>query len=325
MAEYHIIKLTNLSPLHLGTGKENYDFSASQLQSDTLSAALASIRCQQGKTNDIKKFMESFTVSSAFPFFRDRLYMPKPLGRLEQIYVSGKEEHEYRKKLKKVKYIDIELWNKLINGENICIEDYQIQNGFIVIGHEKPTTYKSQVVQRVTVPRNDGEDAQPFFFNWQYFHPDSGLFCILDCNVDMLQEITDLFTSLGENGLGTDKNIGGGKFTIETCSIHIADIQEPKSMLLLSTYIPTEEELSSIDLSNSKYSLISRDGYMAGSNQIVFRHLRKRSVYMFDYGSLLSTTKPLKGKTINLAPAWNDERMHPVYRNGHPICIPVKL
>lgn len=325
MAEYHIIKLTSLSPLHLGTGKENYDFSASQLQSDTISAAIAAIRCQQGKADDIKNFIESFTVSSAFPFYKDKLYMPKPQGRIEQISVLGKEEHEYRKKLKKVKYIDICLWNKLINGERICIEDYQIQNGFIVTGHEKPVTYKSQVMQRVTVPRKDGEDAQPFFFNWQYFHPESGLFCILDCDSSILGEIIELFTLLGENGLGTDKNIGGGKFTVETSKIYIKEVQEPKSILLLSTYLPTEQELSSINLHSSKYRIITRGGYMAGSNQVTFRHLRKRSVYMFDYGSLLCTTNTLKGKTVDLAPSWNDEKMHPVYRSGHPLCIPVKL
>ena len=64
-----IIKFKNLTPLHIGTGKENYDFSSSVLHSDTLSSALASLRAQKGKTSDIESFLMSFTVSSAFPYF----------------------------------------------------------------------------------------------------------------------------------------------------------------------------------------------------------------------------------------------------------------
>jgi len=48
MSEYKIIKFTQLTPLHVGTGKEDYDSSAGMLQSDTLSAALAAIRSQMG-------------------------------------------------------------------------------------------------------------------------------------------------------------------------------------------------------------------------------------------------------------------------------------
>jgi hypothetical protein len=36
MAEYKIIKLKNMSPLHIGTGKESYDFSSDELQSDRI-------------------------------------------------------------------------------------------------------------------------------------------------------------------------------------------------------------------------------------------------------------------------------------------------
>ena len=74
MATYTIIKLKNLSPLHIGTGKENYDFSAAELQSDTLSAALAAIRAQKGKTDDLAEFLDSFKLSSAFPFIDNHFF-----------------------------------------------------------------------------------------------------------------------------------------------------------------------------------------------------------------------------------------------------------
>jgi len=53
MATYTIIKLKDMSPLHMGTGKENYDFSASQLHSDTLSAALVAMKVRHGNIENI--------------------------------------------------------------------------------------------------------------------------------------------------------------------------------------------------------------------------------------------------------------------------------
>ena len=101
MAKFTIIKFKNLTPLHVGTGKENYDFSAAELQSDTLSAAIAAIRAQRGKSNDIKDFMESFILSSAFPFVGEKLFFPKPQGKID-VSVSDMEEYPSRKRLKKV-------------------------------------------------------------------------------------------------------------------------------------------------------------------------------------------------------------------------------
>lgn len=66
-----IVKLKNLSPLHIGTGRENYDFSANVLQSDVISSALASIYATQIDSNGVEKFINSFIVSSAFPFIDD--------------------------------------------------------------------------------------------------------------------------------------------------------------------------------------------------------------------------------------------------------------
>ena len=60
--------MTHFSPLHIGTGKENYDFSASDLHSDTLLSALAAMRVQMGQTENLESFLSSFLLSSAFLF-----------------------------------------------------------------------------------------------------------------------------------------------------------------------------------------------------------------------------------------------------------------
>jgi CRISPR type III-A-associated RAMP protein Csm4 len=95
--------------------------------------------------------------------------------------------------------------------------------------------------------------------------------------------------------------------------------------MLLSLYIPTEQEVEMLNLTESKYELVLRGGYMAGSDEEDFKHLRKKSVYAFSVGSIFPTTAKLSGKIVDLKPSWNDERMHPVYRSGKPFFVPIKV
>ena len=101
-------------------------------------------------------------------------------------------------------------------------------------------------------------------------------------------------------------------------------LNRPIQTLLLSLFIPTEEDLRLLDLEHSRYELLQRGGYMSGSQDSDFRHLRKKSVYMFNVGSVFYTTGSLKGKVVDLKPDWNDERMHPVFRSGKPFVVSVK-
>ena len=82
MATYTIIKLKNLTPLHIGTGKENYDTSSSVLQSDTLSSAITAIKSAECGSENLQSFINSFSISSAFPYEGDIYFLPKPQGKL---------------------------------------------------------------------------------------------------------------------------------------------------------------------------------------------------------------------------------------------------
>ncbi len=325
MATYTIIKLTNLSPLHIGTGKENYDFSASELHSDTISSALASILAQYRNVVDIEHFLSTFTISSAFPFWNHYYFFPKPIGKLN-ILIRGIGEHEYAKKLKNIKYIETSIWQKLVQGHSVEIQEKQIHQECIIPLDDNafPVFYKSQVNERVSVPRIEGQQSDPFFFDWNYFDNEAGLFCLIKTQSDNEHDIIDLFQILGEVGLGTDKNIGGGKFSVTTDSIDIIYPTHPNATMLLSLFIPTEKELNSLILSNSKYKLLLRSGYISGSTINGIRHLRKKSIYMFDVGSIFPTTEPLNGKIVDLQPDWN-EPIHSVFRSGKPIYIPINL
>lgn len=321
--DYNVIKLTHLSPTHIGTGKENYDFSDQDLHSDTLSAALAAIRAQTGNDKEICNFLESFRISSAFPFKGNRYFLPRIAGRIN-VKVKGEDEHLYRKRLKGIRFIELPLWSRLANGETVEVENEQLQRDILVCGTDEfSPVSKSGIVQRVSVPRFGEADAEPFFFEWKFYSPDSGLFCITDAAGDTLEELVSLFKKLGENGIGTDKNVGGGKFDVEVSTISLEVPEDGDKRALLSLYIPDPKELDNIDLSNSRYSMILRNGYIAGSSDTKFRHLRKKSVYMFNEGSVLQCASDISGKVVDLRPDWNDSSLHSVFRSGRAFSIPI--
>ena len=326
MATYTIIKLKEFSPLHMGTGKENYDFSASQLHSDTLSAALVAMKARHGNAENLKDFLESFSISSAFPYMDNHFFLPRPLGKIDIIFTDC-DEYISRKKLKSIKYIEQGLWKKLVSGKQVVASIQQLKAGFLLddsLDFLQP--YKSIVHQRVMIPRIEGQDAEPFFFDWTFFQKNAGLYCLTDATGAKLEELLELFQWLGENGIGTDKNVGGGTFSVETQIFHMDELADANGRMLLSLYIPTEEEIkNSINLENSKYELCLRGGYMAGSQENDFWFLRKKSIYMFNVGSIFSCSTVLKGKIVDLRPDYNDDRMHPVYRSGKPFVVPIKL
>ena len=270
--------------------------------------------------------MESFVVSSAFPFVGERYFLPKPHGRID-VRVTDADEYIVRKKLKKLRFIEAGLWNNLITGEKLTIQSNQLKGSFLLSDSSDfniPAPYKSQVNQRVSVPREDGKDAEPFFFEWTYFDANSGLYCLLDASEEVENELIQLFKQLGESGLGTDRNVGGGKFEVETTKLSIGEVLSADSVMLLSLFIPTEEELHKLDLVHADYDLLKRGGYIAGSQESDFRHLWKKTIYMFNTGSVFPTTSFLEGKVVDLRPDWNDERMHPVFRSGKPFVVPIK-
>ena len=324
MAKYSIVKFKNMSPLHVGAGRDTYDTAAQFLQSDTVSAALASIYAQQGG-DDVLGFMNGFTVSSAFPYSGGKYFLPKPLGRLQ---VAGCDVDRVRKMVKKVRYVDLEIWQELVAGKVLDLNEQQLKAEFLVPKGEmddfaKP--YTMAVQQRVAVPRGGSGDAEPFFFEWKYFTKDAGLFCLFQADEKHEQLVKELFVRLGENGIGSDRSVGGGMFDVEFDTIDLPEVNDANAMMLLSQYIPTEDELKQISLEDSCYELVQRGGYMSGSDHAGFRHLIKQSVYMFNTASVLKTPHSPVGRIVDLTPSWNGEEMHPVYRSGRSLALPIKI
>lgn len=320
MGKYAIIKFCHLSPLHIGTGRENYDTSSSWLHSDTITSALAALKALRGDS-DIEEFLSRLVVSSAFPFHNDMYFLPKAHGR-----VNFANEAECRKSLKRVAFIERELWLRLARGEQLSTKDAMISGGLMYPSYyDCPRLSCTQVTQRVRVYPDTSKDADPFFFEWRYFDKDSGLYFLTTAEGDFLEEVVGLTHQLGISGLGTDKNVGGGTFDVEVSELELDDEPKANASVLLSMYIPKENELPVLNLDESHYSLLRRGGFAAGSSVNAIRHLRKRSIYMFDEGSVFKTREKLSGKVVDLRPEWNTPDMHAVYRSGKPFFLPYKI
>ena len=318
MAEYKIIKLSNLSPLHIGTGTENYYTSAANLQSDTVSSALAAVGILSGivkaeeTAEETLDFLNSFKISSAFPYCGNEFYLPVSCGKI--LLDNPVYEKRHRKELKKLKFLEAEeYFPDWAAGKKMKEEALKENNS--------TSGSKSLVSQRVTIKENM---ATPFFFEWSFYKPNCGLYLIIDCNEETFKTVFERFEILGEFGIGTDKNIGGGKFTpLNEEIIELPDVKNPDATMVLSSYIPTEDEFSQLNLKDSNYQLIKRGGFIAGSDNEDFRHLRKKSIYMFSAGSVFKTTGDLNGKIVDLAPEYKD--MHPVYRSGRALTLKIKM
>lgn len=311
--------------MHLGLGRDTYDIAAPALHSDTIASALAALRALQGKVDNVKEFMDSFAVSSAFPYAGDDVFLPKPCGRLA-VTVKGKTPEACRKQLKKVRFVAIRLWERLAAGQEVEVEEAQLHGGYLL---DEPNEHfldpmTAAINQRVAVPRVEG-DAKPFNFNWTFFREGCGLYCIVKNAPEMNDEMLSLFRLLGQSGIGSDRTVGGGQFDVETQEIELPDIKDGNATMLLSMYIPDADEFKALNLEVSKYEIATRGGFMAGSSQDALRHLHKNTVSMFMPGSTFMGKLELKGTVVDLRPAWNEGDMHPVYRSGKPISITIKL
>lgn len=328
---FNIIKLSFESGVHLSQGKNVYDESASLLHSDTLKAALFACAIQIfGPEKVNRSFLDDFTVSSAFPFYKNELFFPKPFSRI-QPFNELVDEGQQPKKIKKISFLGKSYFEDLINGGQKKLSPHHLLAGGDYISesfvHGKPThVIQSDVQQRVFIPQAWDEEVhtRPYYVDRLFFHPEAGLYFILTMNKEESRSMLNAaLRLLGDQGIGTDRNVGNGQFTFSEDQVSIQIPEHPDQQLLLSLYCPEATELSENDLKNSSYQLIKRGGYLASAADVNNITLRKRSVFMFAEGSVFSTQTALEGKLVDLKPKIATVK-HPVWRDGRPFALPVK-
>jgi len=338
---FEAIKLEFTSPLHIGRGWGDLDRSEPILHSDSLKSAIYFSLIQlfpEWKSEEkALEFFNGFVISSCFPYYNNEFFLPKlPI---RNFIISGIDDYKIAKVAKKIEYLSLDVFKNYLNSKEIInIDKKQLsENGkYVFANNNAPINFiRSQTQQRITI-KNTGKSI-PFFVDRLFFMKNSGLYFLADFkkNDQLKFLVFKALKFLGTIGIGTDKTVGNGFFEFDE-NRHVQEILiETKNTYTndyayasLGLFIPTEEEFKRINFDKSFWNIKERGGYIAGSEYIKFRHLLKKSIYMFTEGSIFFTEtlkENLEGKLVNLKPDWNDNDMHNVYRCGKSIFIKVNL
>lgn len=338
IANYKIVKLKFRGALHIGTGKtDSYDHSDEIIHSDTIKSALYSAYRQvypdRLEGDEDVSFFESFQVSSTFPFYREEFFLPRPISGLP-VHLSDLDENaksSLSKKLKKIQYAGTEIFENLAEGKQVTVSEKHFDKSkrllFAKPQDENTKIFVRDIQQRVYIPdpEAEGVDSQPYYIERLFFAPEAGLYFFLDLkNNELLKQIKTCLKILGDNGLGTDKNVGNGQFDfeIEDLDLKIPDL--PTHRMALSLFCPEVNAITEHFLMESAFATVKRGGFIVSAEKEKYRHFRKKSIYMFAEGSVFPIDIPGNGKIVNLKPE-TVEDLHPVWRDGTSFFLPVKL
>lgn len=286
--QINIVKLRFKTPLHLSKGKaDSYEESEELLHSDTLKSALFAAALQlYGNDLDKQAFFNSFRVSSAFPFYGQEYFFPKPLHPLRFQYAD-------EKKLKKVKWLGKTIFEKALNNVALQVEPKHFALGEMALS-ESGTTHKlymREKTQRVKIPKMwepDNAVSIPFYLDKIYFSTQGGLFFILlhDGNSSQFKQLEAALRLLGDNGIGLQRGLGNGQYDYEWTTLELEVPENAEAGLSLSLYCPTWEEWLPLDLENSAYDFVKRGGWISAAEP-EYLNFRKRSIHMLPEGSVL--------------------------------------
>ncbi len=333
--ELNIYKLHFTTPLHIGDYRDDYSISLKTIASDTLYAALISCLAKLGDATPLNGDL-GCTVSSLFPFYQQNkesdaiCFFPKPLK--QTLPVSDKAIKD-RKKIKKVEWLDLQYFEKVLNGEQL-FEDDAIDNSihkcFMTNQQIDDEFIVSQISPRVKVARvetAENKQSEPFYMDRIYFKGSSGLYFIAVGDNALLGKALDLLQS---EGVGTDRNVGNGYFEYEqdTISLNIPD--SANFAMSLSTFIPESKEQLCKMLGSSEvaYDFQRRGGWITTPP---FNTYRKNFIHAFTCSSVFAEKCngiSIKGNVaVDLRPSISDEikLMHPLWRCGRSLFLPVKI
>lgn len=324
------------TPLHISNERADYASGESVIQSDTLLAAVYHSWARLGKASWIEDDASSespIIVSSMFPFAstsdQEQVYFfPRPLlnhnGRISQ-----EADPVLRKQLKKVQWVDASLFGAMVHRqEQPTATVYgKFQSVFSDLAHP---FVSSNVIPRVTVPR-DNRETTIFYTERYYFSEGCGLYAIVQGSEQSIERLQVALRLLQEEGIGTDRNVGNGKFE------YVIKEQLPLKPatgdygISLGLYCPaTFESLrETVGPDKARYDLVRRGGWLSEP----YGSWRKKGVYMFRPGSCLKLSLlnqseahlPYMGKLVDVRPTGVLPAIeHPVYRSGRTLFIPVK-
>lgn len=318
------IRLTFSGGLHIGYGFEELDKSATTYSSDALKSALFAVGLPHYPhwAQQPEAFFESFRISSALPWCGRELFLPRP-GHIRFRFEKS-NDLTAAKQAKRLTYISATIFSSWAAApeQDVPVKESQTGDGSFLFAGKGQKFLHTAVQQRVQVPAGGEEDTRPYYFERLLFAADSGLYFLIAFQDETIKpQIMHTLHLLGDLGIGTDRTVGNGQFTVKEPETFTLPSGNKGLQMALGLYLPTKEETREMDLEQSWWNLVRRGGYMAASGVDAYRSLRKNNIYFFGEGSTFKAALPLKGRVADLQPAWNASGMHPVWRCGMPLFL----
>ncbi len=331
--KWPVYRLHFKAPLHIGEEGIGAEKIVPYIPSDTLWGALASAHITLGLPFDFEQ--PAFTISSAFPFVQDCYFFPVPLGGLDDLLTQAAAKDEAAlKDLKKVLYLEQTLFEQIICGVTPDLEKLFLpekQKTFLLSNAQRLESFpifRIFEVPRVTVDRfhSSAAEGQIFYFSQMVFGKQAGLFFLANFKDDQTQNNMEAaLRFLGDEGLGADRTVGRGFFSVEKAELELKIPENPDSFTTLSLFYPRIKEIQQLLQEKARYRLIKRKGFAA---HVLVRGKRRGMVRMFAEGSVFPLPADKQTPGTNPCVIKKDAaRAIPfnVYRYGQAFAIPVRF
>ena len=327
-------------PLHLSKGRLDYGKSEEILHSDALVSAIAQVWAEMGREDWIPQetgAVWGFTCSSLFPYQQRAsgfsYYFPRPFRKISSEDINP-DDPTIAKSWKKVSWLDQEAFEKILNGGVLAPED-DMKGGYyhsikpLLWGKEKLMQPFITEMQSRNKVGSELEDTKPFYTERIRFSPGGGLFCLFSFEShEIRNRVVKALEYLQHSGLGTDRNAGNGRFTLQEEPRLPLKVQQRNYEfgISLSLLLPgSPEEFSAWFPADGQtgYEVIKRGGWISEP----FNQMRRKQVWMIREGSVLKLPQGYQagqalGSIADLAPHALQEKNRKVWRSGAGLVWP---
>ncbi len=307
----YLYKLKFLSPLHISSDPLSLGKAEVVIHSDTLFSAIANSFAMLFDLGDEFFSSPPFLISSAFPYYKETLFFPKPFG----LRIDPSLFEKFRKKVKKAKFVSSGIFEKYLKGEGISPSEESFSgDGFMSEEPIKEPVYVYYERPRSTVPRVSGY-TEIFYSTSVEFGENAGLYFFAEFRAEqMKRQFDSALYLLGDTGIGGERSTGYGRFLFQSEEIEKPGKESGEYFITLSLYYPSKEEINNGILNSARYSLLTRQNWIFSGRA---RPVRSKSVRMFAEGSLFRNSTDVKGRMADITPEIALE--NPEYKLEHRI------
>lgn len=367
---WRLIKLNfGKTPAHFGALGIGMEETSERVRSDTLFSAWISAyarlfgdrvedllerfpRCfSDPEQNNPSTVAPPFSLSSTFIYreFKDSkdqpptvYYLPRPL-QFPPNYPAGKDDLEFTKTYKGLKFLPLDVWHRWYQGEGfteadreeLIAETQKTYSRFTQLKDAGTFAYKeafkSHKVPKVAIDRSTRATNLYYtgFVQFQWETNPSGLYFLLhfpEPDAKLEEDLKAALDFLGEEGIGGERSSGAGRFTKTwhelpsewTSIVNPPEITQSRSLLSLFWNNTVNADF----LGKSSYELLQRSGWIASPSG---QQRRRQVVSMFAEGSVFLTQPVhLQGKLVEVTPP-SFTGGHKIYRSGIGLSLPIKV